>query len=125
MSEDPRKTALKNGLRQLRPHELWRLVEWVDGGGSVLLDRDEFGHANYNGNAYCPLAIGVRMHEGVPWVSDESVYNILTHWHGFRHGFRVYNTRGIAGEFFTTNRRDDLLTAAREVMAEKEAEVRQ
>ena len=113
--EDPRKTALKEGLRQLRPHELWRLVEWIDGGGAVLLDRDEDGNANYNGQAYCPLAIAVRMHEGVPYESDESVYKILSSWFGFK----VYNTRGVAGEFYTTERRRDLMIALREVLREK------
>lgn len=114
--EDPRKTALKNGLRQLRPHELWRLVEWVESGGAVLLDRDENGWANYNGQAYCPLAIAVSLHEGIPWASDNDVYQYLTGWQGFK----VYNTRGVRGEFYTTNRRADLLVAAHEVIAEKE-----
>lgn len=113
--EDPRKVALKEGLRQLRPHELWRLIEWVEGGGAVLLDRDEEGRANYDGQMYCPLAVAVRMHEGLPYDSDESVYKILTGWFGLK----VYNTRGVKGEFYTTERRRDLLVAAREVMAEK------
>lgn len=119
VTEDPRKTALEDGLRQLRPHELERLVWWIESGNPVLLDRDEYGHANYSRGTYCPLAIAVRVPvlHGYLDDRDADVAETLTKYYGFK----IYNTRGIAGEFYTTNRREDLLTAAREVLAEKES----
>lgn len=119
---DPRKEALKDGIRQLRRFEIERLIEHVEIGYPILLDRTEAGHANYTrderGDVYCPLAVAV----GIPiqprtfaLFTDEGVAKFLTE----RCGFTIYNTRGIEGEFYTKNRREDLLVAAREVLSER------
>lgn len=115
---DPRKAALKEGIQQLRKHEIERLIAHVEGGQPILLDRDEQGHANVSGGVYCPLAVavGIQAHpHTVELDTDEGVAKFLTEWCGFK----IYNTRGIAGEFYTNNRRDDLLVAAREVLSER------
>lgn len=116
--EDPRKTALKDGLHQLVRRELEFLIEWLRNGKPVLLDRDEVGNANYSKGVYCPLAIAVgvpgRLRSLRSGHTDEEVSKFL-----IRCGLKIYNTRGIAGEFYTDNRYEDLMTAAREVLAEK------
>ena len=114
VSEDPRKTALKDGLRQLRPYEIRRLIDHAERGG-VLLDRDDYGRANFSSGMYCPLAVATDCWNATLATSDDRVAQFLTEGCGFR----IYNTRGVVGEFYTTNRREDLLLAAREVLAEK------
>lgn len=113
MTEDPRKAALKSGLRQLNSSQLRRLLVHVNLGGEVLLDRDEHGHANYSSGVYCPLAIAVGMDEW-PERTDEQVANCLR----TVFGLTIYNTRGIEGEFYTTERRRDLVIAANEVLVQ-------
>lgn len=116
--EDPRKSALKRGLRQLQVEDVRRLVDHVEAGNPVLLDRDEAGAANYSGGTFCPLAVAF----GLPGLyaklgrepSDEDVRDML--WGA---GLRIYNTRGVEGTFYREHRREDLLTAAREVLVEK------
>lgn len=106
MAEDPRKTGLKDGLRQLTVDEIQKVIDYP---GEMVFD--EF---NYQDGKFCALAIGLGLDETLLNPSHESVFNMLT-WMGFK----VYNTRGIKGEFYTTNRKDDLLEAAREVIEEK------
>lgn len=118
---DPRKEALKQGLRQLRKFEVMRLIRHLESGYPILLDRTKAGHANYvrddRGDVYCPLAVavGIPMQPRAPSLfTDEGVAEFLTE----RCKFKIYNTRGVKGEFYTTSRHDDLLTAAREVVEE-------
>lgn len=121
-AEDPRKTALKNGLRQLGEDELRTLRDWLENGLPVLLDRDASGAANYShdeheGDVFCPLAVALDLpwlyehYEQVP--DDEHVAAVLK-----RRFSNIYNTRGVVGNFYTTNRRADLLTATEEVLEE-------
>lgn len=50
----------------------------------------------------------------MPDPTDEKVYDTLVSM-----GYSVRNTRGIKGDFYTTDRVNDLIAAAKEVMAEK------
>lgn len=105
--EDPRKTGLKNGLRQLTIEQLQRVINYP---GEMVLD-----HCNYEDGKFCPLAVGVGLDQwGRKW-SHETVWGTL-----HLLGYNVNNTRGIKGEFYTTNRLEDLLAAAREVLEEKQ-----
>lgn len=104
--EDPRKTGLKNGLRQLTAEQLQRVIDYP---GEMVLD--SFNYAN---GCFCALAIGVGLDKTIENPSHEVVYNKLVEM-----GYSVYNTRGIQGEFYTTNRKEDLIEAAKEVLAEK------
>lgn len=107
MTEDPRKTGLKNGLRQLTIEQLERVIAYP---GEMVLD-----HCNYEDGKFCPLAIGVGLDKwGQEWTHDK-VFGML-----HLLGYKVYNTRGIKGEFYTTNRLEDLMAAAREVLEEKQ-----
>ena len=104
--EDPRKTGLKNGLRQLTTEQLQRVIDYP---GEMVLDS-----FNYEGGNFCALAIGVGLDQTMAEPSHEKVFQTLTDM-----GYNVYNTRGIPGEFYTTNRKADLLEAAKEVLEEK------
>lgn len=106
MTEDPRKTGLKNGLRQLTLDQLKTVLDWPH---SMVLDS-----FNYEDGKFCPLAVGIGLPATMLNPSHDKVYNELV-----SHGYVVYNTRGIMGDFYTTNRHDDLIEASREVLLEK------
>jgi hypothetical protein len=106
MSEDPRKTGLKNGLRQLTVEQLQRVIDYP---GEMVLDS-----YNYEDGKFCALAIGVGLDKTMINPTHEKVFETLTGM-----GYNVYNTRGIPGKFYTNNRLEDLLEAAKEVLQEK------
>ncbi len=105
--EDPRKRGLKDGLRQLTAEQIEKVLSWPD---DLVLD-----HCNYQDGKFCPLAVGVGL-EKMPDPTHDKVYAELV-----RLGYKVYNTRGIKGDFYTTDRKADLIQAANEVLAEKRA----
>lgn len=105
--EDPRKTGLKNGLRQLTIDQLKRVIEYP---GEMVLD-----NYNYYNGCFCPLAVGVGLDQTMENPTHEKVFDKLTEL-----GYKVYNTRGITGTFYTDNRLHDLLEAANEVLLEKQ-----
>lgn len=102
--EDARKTGLKNGLRQLTKAQLQRVVDYP---GEMVLD--EF---NFCEGKFCPLAVGVGL-DSMPNPTHEKVFDALIGM-----GYKVYNTRGIVGDFYTANRKADLLAAANEILKE-------
>lgn len=104
--EDPRKTGLKRGLRQLTAEQLQRVIDYP---GKIVLDT-----YNYEDGNFCALAIGVSLDRTMIEPSHEKVFDKLIEL-----GYSVYNTRGIAGNFYTNNRLQDLLEAANEVLQEK------
>lgn len=104
--EDPRKTGLKNGLRQLTIEQLQRIIDYP---GEMVLDT-----YNYQDGNFCALAIGVGLDETMTDPSHEKVFQTLTDM-----GYSVYNTRGIQGKFYTEHRLEDLCTAIHEVIEEK------
>jgi hypothetical protein len=103
--EDPRKTGLKNGLRQLTIEQLQRVMDYPN---EMVLDT-----YNYQDGKFCPLAIALELDKITFNPTHEKVFQILTDL-----GYKVYNTRGIEGEFYTDNRKEDLLEAAKEVLIE-------
>jgi hypothetical protein len=103
--EDPRKTGLKKGLRQLTAQEILKVLCHPD---EMVLDI-----YNYEDGKFCPLAVGLGL-DKMENPSHEKVFDELT-----SRGYKVYNTRGIKGEFYTKNRQEDLLKAAEEVLYEK------
>lgn len=106
MTEDPRKTGLKNGLRQLNLEQLRRLIYYP---GEMVLDT-----YNYQDGKFCPLAVAVGLDETLENPTHDTVFLKLSEM-----GYKVYNTRGIQGNFYTTDRKQDLFTAAYEVFSEK------
>lgn len=109
MNEDPRKTGLKNGLRQLTLKQLKRVIDYKE---EMVLD-----NCNYENGKFCALAVGVGLDQTMKEPTHDKVFQTLTDM-----GYSVYNTRGIVGDFYTTNRKADLLAAANEVFEEKVAE---
>lgn len=105
--EDPRKTGLKKGLHQLTSEQLERVINYSD---EMVLDS-----LNYQDGHFCPLAIGLKLDESIIEPTHHKVYEEL-----IKLGYKVYNTRNIKGNFYTINRREDLLEAAREVLQEKQ-----
>ena len=104
--EDARKTGLKSGLRQLTIEQLQRVINYQ---GEMVLDT-----FNYANGCYCPLAIGLGIDAWMVEPSHEKVFDELT-----ARGYRVYNNGGAAAEIYTTERKRDLLEAAKEVVEEK------
>jgi hypothetical protein len=106
MTDDPRKIGLKNGLRQLTIEQLQRVIDYPD---DMVLD-----NVNFADGKFCPLAIVLELDKTMIHPTHDKVFQELTN-----RGYTVYNTRGIAGEFYTANRLTDLLQAAQEVLQEK------
>lgn len=106
MTEDPRKTGLKNGLRQLTVEQLERVINYK---GEMVYDT-----YNYHDGKFCALAVALELDKTMAEPTHDKVFGRLTLL-----GYSVYNTRGIEGEFYTTNRAEDLLVAAKEVLQEK------
>lgn len=104
--DDPRKVGLKNGLRQLTVEQLQRVIDYP---GEMVLDT-----YNYEDGKFCPLAVALELDKTMKFPTHDKVFNTLTSM-----GYSVYNTRGIAGNFYTDNRKEDLLEAAKEVLQEK------
>lgn len=104
--EDPRKTGLKNGLRQLTVEQIKKVIDCPN---EMVLDT-----YNYLDGKFCPLAIALDLDKIIKEPTHEKVFFTLTNL-----GYKVYNTRGIKGEFYTNNRKEDLLIAAKEVLEEK------
>jgi NDP-sugar pyrophosphorylase family protein len=77
--------------------------------GEVVLDT-----YNYQDGKFCPLVVALELDKIVVESTHDKVFQTLTDM-----GYKVYNTRGIAGSFYTTNRKEDLLEAAKEVLQEK------
>ena len=107
--EDARKTALKKGLRQLTLEQLERVACYPH---PMALDK-----FNYLEGKFCPLAVGLGLHEIVREPTQEKVYAILA-----LAGYTVNNTWEVEGNFYTTDRDRDLKIALSEVMLEKVAE---
>jgi hypothetical protein len=72
---------------------------------------DELNYCNGN---FCPLAVALELDKKIIEPTHDKVFQVLTEM-----GYTVYNTRGIAGQFYTINRKEDLLQAAKEVLQEK------
>src|SRR5271154_6734277 len=106
MIEDPRKTGLKNGLRQLTAEQLRRVLDYP---GEMVLDT-----YNYHDGKFCALAVALELDETMADPTHNKVFQTLTDL-----GYSVYNTRGIVGKFYTDHRKEDLLQAAKEVLQEK------
>lgn len=105
--EDSRKTALKNGLRQLSIDQLQRVKDYDR---PMALD-----NGNYVDGLFCPLAVGVGLDHWVVNPTNLAVSSILRSG-----GLKINNVSGVDGEFYQHPHRDrDLRIALEEVMAEK------
>lgn len=103
--EDPRKTGLKNGLRQLTPEQIGKVLDYK---GEILCDT-----YNYQDGKFCALAIGLGL-DSMENPTNEKVLQVMIDM-----GYKIANTKGIEGSFYREDRLPDLLEAAREVLLEK------
>lgn len=106
MIEDLRKRGLKQGLRQLTNIEIIRLLNYE---GEIILD-----DYNYHNDQFCPLAIALDLHTAMTDPTDQKVKDYL-----HEQGYKIFNTRGIKGNYYTGNRLEDLLTTAHEILHER------
>jgi hypothetical protein len=105
-TEDPRKTGLKKGLRQLTLAQLERVRDYP---GEMLVDT-----YNYHDGKFCPLAVAFELDKKMGEPSNAKVVDFLQSL-----GLSVYNTRGVKGDFYTNNRLADLTEALEEVIQER------
>jgi len=109
MQEDKRKEGLKNGIRQLTNDQIFTTL--------LYADQMAYDHGNYVDGKFCPLAVGAGV-DRLDWSknppTNDKVAAMLTLM-----GYTVNNTRGIMGEFYKDNRKEDYKTAALEVLAER------
>lgn len=108
-TRDERYEGLIEGLKQLNIEQLLRIKYYT---GEMVLDT-----WNYIDGKYCPLAIGLGLDKGFKNPSHEKVYSVLALM-----GYKINNTWGRAGQFYTTNRREDLMKALNEVIKEKQCD---
>jgi len=104
--EDLRKIGLKKGLRQLTNREISTLLSW----GEEIITDDH----NYHEGNFCPLGIALNLNATVEDPTDEKVRAVL-----HERGYKVFNTRGIRGNFYTDRRKEDLMLAAKEIIKER------
>lgn len=102
---DPRKAGLRRGLCQLSNDQLVAALSVPN----VVVDTFNFCDGNF-----CPLAVGVGLHKTMTDPTHEKVLEDLE-----RRGFKVNNTRGIKGNFYTTDRDRDWRLLAHEIILER------
>lgn len=107
MTEDLRHIALKNGLRQLTNEQIERVLKTPS--DQICLD-----DGNFINGKFCPLAIALDLPAIIKEPTDDKVHAVLTML-----GYKVNNTRGVVGNFYTTNRLQDLVHAALDVLEER------
>lgn len=99
---DPRKAGLRRGLCQLTNDQLVKALAVPN----VVVDTWNY----FDGN-FCPLAVGMGLHETMTDPTHEKVLAELT-----RRGFKVNNTKGIKGNFYTNDRDRDWRLLAHEII---------
>lgn len=100
--DDPRKAGLRRGLCQLTNDQIVQALAVPN----VVVDT-----WNYHEGNFCPLACGVGLHRTMTDPTHEKVLDDLE-----RRGFKVNNTRGIKGTFYTTDRDADWRLLGHEII---------
>lgn len=100
--EDPRKAGLRRGLCQLTNEQLCAALAVPN----VVVDT-----FNYCDGNFCPLAVGIGLQKTMTDPTHEKVRLDLE-----RRGFKVNNTKGIKGTFYTTDRDRDWRLLAHEII---------
>lgn len=104
---DARQEGLRAGLEQLTTEQLLRVFHYPK---PMAVD-----HGNYVDGHYCPLAVGLGLHELMQGdVTCDRVHAVMTMM-----GYKVNNTRGKEGMFYTDARERDLLTMILQILRER------
>lgn len=102
---DNRKQIFLDRLSVLSVQEIQRIKDNID-----MICLDTF---NYNAeeNTFCPLAVGMNLHKSIGNPTDQKIQNEI----GKR--FQPVNAlKGVKGDFYTSNRKKDLLEVCDEVI---------
>ena len=90
----------------LNTNELLNILENIN-----IIIFDTF---NYSDGKYCPLAVAKKFHETVENPSDDSMKKLLSCF------FEPVNVlKGVDGDFYRENRKDDLVKVIAHVLREK------
>lgn len=105
---DKRYELFRERLMSLSLDEICRIKDDID-----VVCFDSF---NYDPQTqkYCPLAIGMNLHNIIPSPTDEIIQEEIS-----KRFVPANALKGIDGNFYTVNRRDDLLRLCDEVIIEK------
>jgi nicotinamide riboside kinase len=113
---DRRYQIMKGRLESLTVDQLRRLIEYP---GEIVCDT-----YNYDGENFCALAIAFevpKLLEGQVLTNDVVRSKIIEIGSSQIPGFIIDPTKGVAGDFYTVDRRADLIGLAREVLNRKES----
>lgn len=121
---DPRYIALKRGLEQLTRDEIQRILDHIDREDEVVVD-----HRNYDEgrDTWCPLAIGLDVPRLVSKLEIECLTDTIAKRVILRIGnekhddFTLNPLRGIEGQYFREQRREDLKNMCEIILAERES----
>lgn len=105
MFNDRRYLVLKERLSNLSKEEIQNIIDNID-----LVCFDTFNYDEDN-KKYCPLAVGMNLHNTVSDPTDEKIKNEIS-----KRFLPVNAIKGIAGEFYRENRKDDLLKVCKELL---------
>lgn len=118
---DNRYIALKRGLNQLNNNQLKEIL-YKENHKQILCD-------NYNYDEklklWCPLAIGLKVDKKIGLYTTKPVTNDLAKkiitMEGKKYNicFNLNPLRGIKGDFFSTNRIEDLLKTCEDILIER------
>ena len=104
--EDARYKIMFDRFSLLNVNELLTILENIN-----IVCFDTF---NYNDGKYCPLAVAKKFHETIINPSDELMKNLLGCF------FEPVNVlKGVEGNFYRNNRKDDLVKVVAHVIREK------
>lgn len=103
---DKRYQAIKERLSLLSNEELERIVDNID---KVLFDT-----YNYKDGKYCPLAIAMELDLTIDNPTQEKIATEI----GERF-FIVNILKGIKGDFYTNNRKEDLLYIINKILSKR------
>lgn len=102
---DNRYKVFKERLSALTREEIQRIIDNIE-----LVCLDTFNYDVTSGK-FCPLAIGMNLHKTIDTPSDINVaFEISKRFNP------VNALKGVQGQFYTTNRKEDLLNVCKEVL---------
>jgi len=103
---DKRYQVIKDRLSNLQRNEIERIIINAD-----LLCLDEFNYDEQN-KKYCPLAIGMNLHNTVDNPTDQKIKREIS-----KRFTPVNVIAGVDGSFYRNNRKDDILKVCKEILS--------
>lgn len=105
LDQDIRYVTMRHRLSLLSTEQLQRIIDNQD---ELVFDEVNYDSKNHK---FCPLAVGLNLHNKIQNPSDAVVKKEL------RKTFKPVNVmQGLKGNFFTENRKEDLLSLCQELL---------